>query len=153
MFAQLTSPVSSLKEYMKLATYQTLYSNLMARFCNTVENLDYDFFTSFHEDTSQYLQHYNTFPTLYNCKGSVGFQGFYNVGNSYFVIAGRDYVMVFLEPEAAVARNLPFISILEGNYFRPYMGCHLELWQNQIEQYKPYECDTLQRSAMSLSGF
>jgi hypothetical protein len=151
MFAQLNSPVSSLREKMKLMTYQTLYNNLLARFCVLEENLGHDFFTSFHEDASQYLQHYNTCPTLYHCKSGVGFQGFYNVGNSYFVIAGRDCVMLFLEPEAAVARNLPFIAILEGNYFRPYSGCHLTLWQNQIEQYNHGGGNVLSLGSLSLA--
>lgn len=148
MFAQLEKP-GLLKQFMKLATYQTLYQNLMARYCCHSQELGYDFFTSFHEEGSAYLQHYYETPTMYHCKGGVGFQGMYSAGNSYFVIAGRDYVLLLLEPEAAMARNLPFISILEGNYFKPHLGCHLKLWREQIEQYDHGD-NTSQLGALSL---
>lgn len=133
MLDQLQSPVSSLKEKLKLATYQTLFNNVRARLCSYEETLDFDFFSSFHPNAENYALMYGLQPTMYHCKGNIGFQGMFGAGNSYLVVARFGKVVLFLEPEAAVARNLPFIAVLEGNFFRPYLGCAVTYWQSYLE--------------------
>jgi hypothetical protein len=132
MFAQASSALS-LKDKIKLLTYQTLYSNIINRLCTAEVNLDYDFFTAHHPDHAGYLQQYFAQPTLYHCKGAAGFQGLFSAGNSYLVVARFGQVVVLLEPEAAVARNLPFIAVLENGFFKPVLGCAVSFWQNFME--------------------
>lgn len=132
MFAPASSSVS-LKEKLKLLTYQTLYNNVLNRLCAREVNLDYDFFTAHHPDQNGYQQEYFVTPTLYHCKGATGFQGLFNAGNSYLVIARFGQVIIMLEPEAACARNLPFIAILDNGFFKPVMGCAVTFWQNFME--------------------
>lgn len=132
MFAQVQSGVS-LKEKMKLVSYQALYSSIRNRLCVNEETLSYDFFTAQHLNQLEYLQRYFNQPTMYHCKGDVGYQGFYGAGNSYLVVSRMGYVVLLLEPEAACARNLPFIAILEDGYFKPYLGDAVHFWQSQVE--------------------
>jgi hypothetical protein len=113
--------------------YQTLYTNVKNRLCQYEEILNFDFFTAFHPQSHLYQEQFSGLPTTYHCKSEIGFQGMFNVGNTYLVVAGYDTVVLLLEPEAAFARNLPFMAVLEGNFFKPYLGCPMELWQTKIE--------------------
>ena len=123
----------SLRERMKLMVYQTLYTNIKNRLCQYEEYIDFDFLAAFHPHHETYREQYSFLPTTYHCKGEVGFQGIFSAGNTYLVIAGHDSVVLLLEPEAAFLRNLPFIAVLEGNLFKPYLGCPVEFWQTKIE--------------------
>ena len=123
----------SLKEKIKLATYQTLYNNVRNRLCAAEVSLDYDFFTAHHPNKEMYLQQYFDQPTMYHCKGAAGFQGMFNAGNSYLVVARFGQVILLLEPEAACARNLPFIAVLDNGFFKPVMGCAVTFWQTFME--------------------
>lgn len=123
----------SLRDRIRLMVYQTLYTNVKNRLCGIEENLDFDFFMAFHPESHLYQTRYSAMPRTYNCKGEVGFQGMFNAGNTYLVVSGFDTVVILLEPEAAVARNLPFMAVLEGNFFKPYLGCPMQLWQTKIE--------------------
>lgn len=128
-----TQGSSNLKSKIRLMVYQTLYNNIRNRLGRCEENLDYDFLTAHHFEASEYLVKYSVLPRVYHCKSNVGFQGMFNAGNTYMVVAGFDTVVLLMEPEAAFARNLPFIAILDGNTFRPYLGCPTKLWQTKIE--------------------
>jgi hypothetical protein len=151
MFAQASAAVS-LKEKIKLLTYQTLYNNVLNRLCTLEVNLDYDFFTSHHSDHAGYLQQYFAQPTLYHCKGTGGFQGLFNAGNSYLVVARFGQVIIMLEPGAAHARNLPFIAVLENGFFKPLVGCAVTFWQNFMEPCQiPSGGNTLNSNALSYS--
>lgn len=123
----------TLREKVRFMVYQTLYTNIKNRLCQYEEHLEFDFFTAFHPQSQQYGERYSYLPTTYHCKGDVGFQGMFNAGNTYLVVAGFGSVVLLLEPEAAFARNLPFIAVLEGNFFKPYLGCPVEFWQTKIE--------------------
>lgn len=127
-------PVVSLRDKIRLMVYETLFNNVKHRLCQYEETIDYDFFTACHFNAGEYLEDYGMLPRTYHCKSSVGFQGRYSAGNTYLVVSGIDCVVLLLEPEAAFARNLPFMAILEGNVFKPYLGCPMTLWQNRIER-------------------
>ena len=128
-----TQGSSNLKEKIRLMVYQTLYANIRNRMGHYEESLDYDFFTAKHENAGSYLQAYSQLPRLYHCKSVIGWQGMFSAGNTYLVVSGHDTVVLLLEPEAAFARNLPFMAVLEGDTFKPYLGCPMKLWQSKIE--------------------
>lgn len=123
MFAQTQSPLSLRRRMIHMA-YCTFYDNLLNRLSLSEEYLEEDYFTSLHEGGSAFLQYYRDYPTMYR---RVGGQ------SAYLVVGGVDRVVLLLEPEEAVERNLPYLAVLERGFFRPQLTDPIDYWQAHIE--------------------
>jgi hypothetical protein len=70
----------------------------------------------------------------YICRTTVGYIGGELLCESnYLVVGGGRHVVALRDPHEAVDRQLPFLSVLEGDQFQPYAGCPVEFWQTHIE--------------------
>lgn len=124
---------SSLQERMSFITYSTLYNNLLNRLPWCEEVIETDFFTQPHVNDQAFLQYYQDNPTIYHCNSRIGYVGRSDHKSSYLVIGGEDRVVLLLSPEEASLRNLPYLSLLEGNFFRPQLTNPIDYWQTHIE--------------------
>lgn len=127
-----TSGQSSMQEKMRVLSYRMLYQNVRNRLCKQAEVLPYDFLEGQH-DEAQCLQRYKIQPMQYICRQRVGYIGMLYLESTYLVVAGARKVVALRDPEQAVARQQSFLSILEGQAFRPHLGCPAEYWQTHIE--------------------
>ena len=128
-----TKNLSSLQERMSFITYSTLYNNLLNRLPWREEVIETDFFTQFHVNDQAFLQHHQDNPTIYHCNSRIGYVGRSDYKSSYLVVGGLDRVVLLLTPDEAQLRNLPYLSVLEGNFFRPQLTSPIAYWQAHIE--------------------
>ena len=123
----------SLQERMSFITYNTLYNNLLNRLRWREEIIDGDFFTKHHVCDQAFVQHYRDHPTIYHCNSRIGYIGKCDHKSTYLVVGGADRVVLLLSPEEAGLRNLPYLSVLDGNFFRPQLSSPTDYWQIHIE--------------------
>jgi hypothetical protein len=122
-----------LHERMKFITYSTLYSNILNRLQWHEEIVDGDFFTKVHKGDAEFLQHYQKHPTIYHCNSRIGYIGNPSYKSTYLVVGGVDRVVLLLSPEEAHLRNLPYLSVHDGQFFRPQLVSPIDYWQKHIE--------------------
>ncbi len=123
---------SSMQEKMRILTYRMLYQNVRNRLCGQEEILSYDFLNGEHDELI-YLQRYKYQPMRYTCRERIGYIGMCILESKYLVVAGGQKVVVLRDPEQAVARQQPFLMVLDGKQFVPHLGCPTEFWQQYIE--------------------
>lgn len=123
----------SLQEQMRHITYNTLYNNLLNRLQWCEEIIDKDFFTQYHTCDQAFVQHYRDHPTIYHCNSRIGYVRKRDHKSTYLVVGGVDRAVLLLSPEEANLRNLPYLSVLDGNFFRPQLSSPTDYWQAHIE--------------------
>lgn len=123
----------SLQQKMRLPAYQNLYKNVRKRLCHYEESLEQDFFTQRHSGDEEFIRQYRDQPTAYDCISSASLTHSGGNKTTYLVIGGHDRVVLLLEPTDAITRNLPFLSVLTGHFFRPCLESAPEYWQTHIE--------------------
>lgn len=139
----------SLKEKMKYLSYQTLYENVQNRLCRHEEVSAVDFFTTRHEGSEQFVKKHRDRPTAYRCNSRGAFTGDVIGESTYLVVAGKEKVVLLLSPQDAMVRNLPFLSVFENGFFRPYLGCVSAYWQKHIEPEPPRNANVLSTPNLS----
>lgn len=128
-----TKKPNSLQDRMSLITYNTLYNNLIRRLPWREEIISTDFFTQHHVGDQAFLEHYQDHPTIFHCNSRLHYVGKCEHKSTYLVVGGVDRVVLLLSPEEAILRNLPYLSVLEGNFFRPQITSPIDYWQKHIE--------------------
>lgn len=123
----------SLQERMSFITYNTLYNNLLNRLQWCEEVIDSDFFTQCHACDQAFVKHYRDHPTIYHCNSRIGYINKCDHKSTYLVVGGVDRVVLLLSPEEASLRNLPYLSVLDRNFFRPQLSSPTDYWQTHIE--------------------
>lgn len=125
----------SLYESMHDQVFEMFFRNISNRICKeAAEFLPYDFFTKFHSEPEQMLAaKYQDNPATYICNSRVGLFSEDVVEVKYLVVGRNGRVVMLLEPGFAKLRNLPGLAVLHDGFFRPYLGCPCEYWQEHIE--------------------
>ena len=143
------APLSGFKK-IKHDIYSTMYRNVLARVCddNTAAQST-DFLTDQHSDTEALREKYRNTPTAMTCpnKGRDG-----SVSEAtYLVVGGTKELAVLMPPELALERNLPYISTLVDQTFKPYLGCPSTYWNEHIEpkKFDPAPATSLRMSAIN----
>ncbi len=123
-----------LLERIKHAAYCTLYANVQLRLCVNKEEQETDFFTALHQGSEKLVQRYRERPTAVRCHSRGQYRGNFIGGDStYLVVGGQEKLVLLLPPGEALLRNLPYLAVLEGNIFKPHLGCASTYWQTWIE--------------------
>lgn len=113
--------------------YCTKYRNILARVCGTNKEFrETDFFVESFENTQAIVDHYRNNPTAITCMNRSWGSGF-DMEATYLVVGSADRVVLLLPPEVALERNLPYLAVLEGSYFKPHLGCAITYWDRFIE--------------------
>lgn len=118
---------------MGFITYNTLYKNLINRLQWREEIIDGDFFTQHHACDQAFIKHYRDHPTIFHCNSRMGYVGKREHKSTYLVVGGSDRVVLLLSPEEAGLRNLPYLSVIDGNFFKPQLTNPTDYWQTHIE--------------------
>lgn len=136
MFQSLKVDRPTFQQRIRLPAYQMLYRNVFNRLCKHKEKLSYDFFSRFHEGGKQFIDLHRHRPSAYQCTTSSSFNHAGGVETTYLVVGSADRVVLLLEPEYAIARNLPFLSVFDGHFFRPCLESATAYWQEHMEPVK-----------------
>lgn len=119
---------------LKFHTYSSLYENVFNRVVKAnlvgVEDL---LIAKFDNSSGAVLEHYRTTPSAVSCVNRCWGSG-RDLDAVYLVVGGAEKVVLLLPPLVALERNLPYIAVLEGQHFKPYVGCANTYWQTHIEQ-------------------
>lgn len=113
--------------------YCTQYRNVLARVCGeNKEVMETDFFVQCFNNTTAMVEHYRNNPTAITCVNRCWGSGM-DMDATYLVIGTADRVVLLLPPEVALARNLPYLAVLEDSFFKPHIGCAITYWNRFIE--------------------